>query len=108
MNSRNSIDTNYTLQEIDSGITPTFAGIGSMYLKIFQLYLDMYARDKALIYGEKARHHYEMIGDKETLAYILERMGDLYDFYDRFEMALSCYSQCEKIKNSDWVLAKTI
>lgn len=70
-----------------------------MYLKIFQLYLDMFARDKALVYGEKAKHQYEMIGDKETLAYILERLGDLYDFFERFEMALSCYSQCEQIKN---------
>ncbi len=71
-----------------------------MYLKIFQLYLDMFARDKAIIYGEKALHYYEMIDDKETLAYILERMGELYDFFDRFEQSLTCYSKCEEIKQS--------
>ncbi len=108
MNARNSTNSNFALPIAESANIPSTAGIGSMYLKIFQLYLDMFARDKALIYGEKARRHYEMIGDKKTLVYILERMGELYDFYDRFEMALSCYSQCEKIKKSDTTEASCI
>ncbi len=100
MNSRNSIKSNFSLPFADPSGISMGGGIGSMYLKIFQLYLDMFARDKAIIYGEKAMHHYEMIGDKETLAYILERMGDLYDFFDRFEQSLSCYSRCEEIKKA--------
>lgn len=98
MNSRISSTSTLNMASADTNALHPGGGMGSMYLKIFQLYLDMFARDKALIYGEKARYHYEMIGDKQTLAYILERMGDLYDFFDKFEMALSCYSQCEKIK----------
>lgn len=82
-------------------------GIGTMYLRIFQLYLDMFARDKALVYGEKALHHYQMIGDKQTLQFILEKMGELYDFFDKYEQALNCYSECEKIKTFNTSLKST-